>query len=243
MSAGLYKQLAEKAICDIWRRGKVPILVGGTGLYFSALYYGLFEGPPADPEKRLFYSRLSLQELLKRVEECDPLWLEQNRTHDRRRLTRVLEVWELTGKRMSELQSKNRRLDVEWRVLAPHWPRSILYERINHRVLGMLNAGLVEETQAIRNRWGNDAPALATLGYKQVGDYLDGKCDYATMVASIQQETRRYAKRQITWFRKNSAVEWVSPEEWPGVQEKLVRWALEQERGGEISYTEGSVWP
>ncbi|NPV39371.1 tRNA dimethylallyltransferase [Brevinematales bacterium NS] len=243
VSAGLYKQVAEIAIQDIWKRGKIPIVVGGTGLYFNALFYGLFEGPPANQEKRLFYQSLSLEELRQRVENTDPEWFSQNETKDRRRLVRVLEVFDLTGEKLSSLQKRNKRLDVTWHILAPDWPRETLYNRINERVLHMIAMGLIDETIHLRRQWGKDAYGLQSLGYKQVGEYLDGLYDRDTMIATIQQETRRYAKRQLTWFRKNRAIHWFSPESFSSLLRETIAWIEAQPREGTITYTEGSLWP
>ncbi|MCX7882613.1 MAG: tRNA (adenosine(37)-N6)-dimethylallyltransferase MiaA [Brevinematales bacterium] len=243
VSAGLYKQHAETAIKDIWKRGKVPIVVGGTGLYFNALYYGLFEGPPAHPERRAFYQSLSHEELLHRAKTIDPEWCLKNQTQDPRRLIRVLEVYDLTGQKLSTLHKRNKRLKVEWYILAPQWTREILYERINTRVLSMIEQGLVEETARLRAQWGKDAYALQSLGYKEAGLYLDGIYDKNTMIATIQQETRRYAKRQLTWFRKNKAILWFDPAITSSIIEHTKRWVLTHNREGEIDYEEGSPWP
>ncbi|MFN3659931.1 MAG: tRNA (adenosine(37)-N6)-dimethylallyltransferase MiaA, partial [Brevinematales bacterium] len=153
VSAGLYKQVAESAIQDIWQRGKIPIVVGGTGLYFNAIFYGLFEAPPANQEKRPLYQSLSLEELLKKVKDIDPEWFSQNQTKDHRRLIRVLEVFDITGEKLSSLQKRNKRLDVNWYILAPDWPREVLYSRINERVLHMIAMGLIDETIHLRYQW------------------------------------------------------------------------------------------
>ncbi|MFN4216918.1 MAG: tRNA (adenosine(37)-N6)-dimethylallyltransferase MiaA [Brevinematales bacterium] len=243
VSAGLYKEVAESAIQDIWQRGKIPIVVGGTGLYFNAIFYGLFEAPPANQEKRLFYQSLSLEELLKKVKDIDPEWFSQNQTKDQRRLIRVLEVFDITGEKLSSLQKRNKRLDVNWHILAPNWPREALYNRINERVLHMIKMGLIDETIHLRYQWGKDAYGLQSLGYKQVGEYLDGYYDKETMIAIIQQETRRYAKRQLTWFRKNRAIHWFAPETFSSLLRETISWIENQPREGTITYTRGPFWP
>ncbi len=243
VSAGLYKRMAEEVILDILRRGRIPVVVGGTGLYFNALYYGLFEGPAATPELREKYASLSLEKLLTRVAEIDPEWFAANETRDRRRLTRVLEVYDLTGEKLSTLQRKNKRLDVAWYIIAPQWPREVLYQRINQRTLAMVEKGLIEETTELCKKWGEDAPALQSLGYKQVLEYLHGQYDQQTMIATIQQETRRYAKRQLTWFRKNENIHWFQPSEEETVIQDVLDWLGVQDLSGEVGYVEGSPWP
>jgi len=243
VSAGLYKPLAEEHIIDIWNRKKIPIVVGGTGLYFNALCYGLFEGPPADPYKRALYHQMPLQELLALAERIDPEWYQKNQTRDRRRLVRLLEVYDLTGEKLSTLQQKNKRLDVDWYIAALNWPRETLYHRINTRVIRMIEAGLIEETIHLRKKWGREAVALQSLGYKQVGEYLDGIYDKDTMIATIQQETRRYAKRQLTWFRKIPSLRWFAPEESERIGDEIEAWIASHPHEGTLTWTEGSPWP
>nr|WP_271436478.1 tRNA (adenosine(37)-N6)-dimethylallyltransferase MiaA [Thermospira aquatica] len=243
VSAGLYKRMAEEAICDILRRGKIPIVVGGTGLYFNALYYGLFEGPVATPEQRKKYAFLSLEELLQRVAEVDPEWFASNETKDRRRLTRVLEVYDIAREKLSTLQKKNKRLDVTWYIVAPQWPREVLYQRIDRRAIHMVQEGLIEETEKLCKQWGKDAFALQSLGYKQVLEYLEGCYDKQTMIETIQRETRRYAKRQLTWFRKNKDIHWFYPSEEEKVTHNILSWLETQSFSEEVGFVEGTPWP
>ena len=212
--------LGRAAACcrEIASRGRQVLVVGGTPLYLKALLYGLFDGPPADADRR---SRLNAaaQEfgpaaLHARLAHVDPETAARLHPNDVRRVVRALEVWELTGRPMSRWQ-------VQWRaaegppptdlhppgtdrppVLWLNLPREELYARINARVERMVAEGFVNEVRTLRGLAGGlSREAAQALGYREVFDHLDGKATLDETVSRIQRRTRHFAKRQLTWFR------------------------------------------
>jgi tRNA dimethylallyltransferase len=194
---------------DITRRGKRALFVGGTPLYLKALLYGLFDGPPADPEVR---RRLTAEAdehggaaLHRRLAEHDPATAARLHPNDVRRMVRALEVWELTGRPISSFQEQWKDVPngATNRVLCLDVPRPELYARIDARVQEMIAAGLVEEVRRLRA-----APhplsreASQAVGYKELFDHLDGRATLEEAVMQIQTRSRQLAKRQLTWFRR-----------------------------------------
>jgi tRNA dimethylallyltransferase len=214
-SASVAWWLERAAACcgDIVARGLRPLIVGGTPLYLKALLCGLFEGPPADPAVRDRLAReaerdgrQALHDRLARVDAAAAARLHPN---DLRRVTRALEVWELTGRPISAWQTQwgagLPRRGAEEGVPRCLWldrPRAELYRRIDERVRRMIDEGLVEEVRALR-RLGRplSRAAAQALGYKEMFAYLDGRAGLAETVRLIQTRSRQFAKRQLTWFR------------------------------------------
>ncbi len=208
---------AADAVRDIEARGKVALIVGGTPLYLKALLRGLFAGPPRDPALR---TRLEAEEpaaLHARLADVDPATARRLHVNDVRRVVRALEVWELTGRSIGDWQTEWRReseiSNLRSRVFCIDRPRDELYLRIDRRVLAMLDAGWLDEARRLR-----DLPrppsreAAAALGYADLLHYLNGESDWPAVVRSIQQRSRNYAKRQLTWFRHLPEVEFVPAE-------------------------------
>lgn len=200
---------AERCACDIVARGKRILFVGGTALYLKALLYGLFDGPPAEPElrKRLIdeAEQSGPTVLHARLAHVDPVSAVRLHPNDVRRVVRALEVWETTGKPISEWQtqwSAERQPAASLRAVWLDLPREELYARIDRRVERMIAEGLVEEVRALR---GLPRPlsreATQALGYKEMFDYLDGRATLDETLRRIQTRTRNFAKRQLTWFR------------------------------------------
>ena len=211
---------ALEAMAGIHGRGAVPFVVGGTGLYIKALLDGLFPGPGRNPEVR---SRLEaeaardgLEALYRRLEAVDPAYALKVRARDRIRIVRALEVFETTGKPISEhfrgtesfvkgLRQVRVGLELE---------RPVLVRRIEERVDRMFAAGLVKEVEGLLARGvPPDAPAFKGLGYKQVLSFLRSEISLDEARDLVKRETRRFAKRQMTWFRKMSDIAWFSPED------------------------------
>ncbi|MDP3936579.1 MAG: tRNA (adenosine(37)-N6)-dimethylallyltransferase MiaA [Deltaproteobacteria bacterium] len=217
-SAGRYAELAAVAIEDITGRGKRPLLVGGSGLYLRALLEGLVTGASADPEvRRLIGERLTKEGLAAvraRLEDVDPASAARIHANDAYRIARALEVFELTGEPLSELQERQRRLppayDARWLGLTEDRP--VLYDRIEARCDRMIAAGFLEEVVRLREEgFGLDLRPLRSLGYRQMGDVVRGEQTLPEALDEMKKETRRYAKRQITWFRARPGISWLSP--------------------------------
>ena len=224
-----YQRLADTAITDIRNRGKRVLLVGGAGLYFRAVVDGLFEGPGADPilRKRLEgeAAQHGVDALHERLRACDPVSADRIHPNNIVRVVRALEVYELTGTPMSELQQ-------QWHPEKQRYPfiafcltmqRARLYRRIEQRVDVMLANGLIAEVEALLAAgYSRDTVALQSFGYRELIAYLDGECTYIEAVSQLKQNTRRFAKRQLTWFRKDTRLEWIDRESTPDIVPHLL---------------------
>ncbi len=212
-----YVEAAAAAISDIAARGNMPILVGGTGMYIEKLLYGLFEGPGRDEAFRRdinavadAHGNLALHERLRQV---DPPTAERLHPNDRVRIIRALEVFHLTGAPISTFQQEAmtpERQQYQTCFLVIAAERDELYSRINARVEGMVAGGLVEEVQALyRQGFDRELAPMKSLGYKEIGEFLVGAYDLPSVIELIQRNTRHYAKRQLTWFRKYADAHWI----------------------------------
>lgn len=239
-SAAQFRQDALRVIEQILARGKVPLLTGGTMLYFRALEYGLSSLPSADPEIR---SRLEEEArvsgwpaLHARLALVDPAAARRIHANDPQRIQRALEVFELTGKTLTHLQRRDRRELfpyplAKW-VIAPQ-DRSWLHARIETRFRQMLAQGFIDEVVRLRERGdlSPDMPSMRALGYRQVWGYLDGHYDYHTMIERGIAATRQFAKRQLTWLRSEAGAEWFASEDGGHIDQLTARaralWAWE----------------
>ncbi len=214
-SAGQFAEDASAVIGDILRRGKTPIVVGGAGLYIRALFDGFSPMPkiPAEIRVRLQEEgRESLPELYKRLCEVDPEWAAKIQATDTQRILRGLEVYEVSGKPLSEHQRVPPTPPIRHTAsyFGLYWEREALYDRINARACLMFENGLIEEAASLRNRgYSPDINALNAFGYREIFQYLDGKTTLDRALADLQQGTRRYAKRQMTFFRRDERIQWV----------------------------------
>ena len=205
-SAARYAADADRAIADIQARGRRVLIVGGTGLYLRALRFGLFAAPPRDDElrRRLYDEEAARPGALQlRLRAVDPAAAARIAAADRVRLVRALEVHALTGVPLSEHHAQHRpeaRHPVEVMLLDP--PRDQHDSRIAARVDVMLAGGLVDETRRIRARFGAALPGLSSVGYAEVSALLDGALAASELPSTIVRSTRRYARRQRTWFKK-----------------------------------------
>lgn len=224
-----YQSLADTAISDIQNRGKRVMLVGGAGLYFRAVVDGLFEGPDADIGFRERLEQEAAQHgvdvLHERLRACDPASAERIHPNNVVRVIRALEVYELTGIPMSEHQQQwdqgNRRYPFIAFCLT--MPRALLYRRIEQRVDIMLANGLIAEVESLLAAgYARDTAALQSFGYKELIAYLDGECTYLEAVEQLKQNTRRFAKRQLTWFRKDDRIEWIDRNSTPDIVTHLL---------------------
>ncbi|RMG05924.1 MAG: tRNA (adenosine(37)-N6)-dimethylallyltransferase MiaA [Nitrospirae bacterium] len=211
-SAGEYLERVKRIIDALHDRDKVPLIVGGTGLYVKALTRGIFEAPSADRKLRrrlLDEERKKKGVLYRRLLDLDPERASQLEAGDLRRIVRALEVIILTGKRMSEMIVEDTRpFEAEFIKIGLTRKRSELYEIINSRVEEMFKKGLVEEVRRLLEKSPSETP-LQAIGYKETIAYLNGEMEYSELVEEVKKATRRYAKRQFTWFRKEEGIRWV----------------------------------
>ena len=203
-SAGKFAEDAKIAIQDILSRDKTPIVAGGTGLYFRVLleHYDL---PKVETnyELRAKLEKRTREALLEELEKVDKITYERVKDANFRRIVRAMELITLLEKPLSEVQiQKEPEYDVEW--IMPEIPsREWLYDRINKRVDVMYKMGIVEETKALIKKHGRISNIIDTIGYKEILTYLDGEATLEEALDKLRQHTRNYAKRQLTWFRKN----------------------------------------
>jgi tRNA dimethylallyltransferase len=211
-SAADFRNDALREMKDILGKGRIPLLVGGTMLYFKALREGLAAMPSADPDVRAKILELAQSEgwgaVHKRLQEVDPIAAQRIHPNDPQRLQRALEVYEVSGRTMSDLHAEKpagdaQDLPCKLTFLAMLPERAALHEVIAQRFHAMLAQGLVDEVSSLRVRGDltADMPALRSVGYRQVWEYLDEKYDYTTMVEKGIAATRQLAKRQYTWLR------------------------------------------
>ena len=190
---------------------------GGTGLYIDSLIYEI-EYPTIefDEEYRKLLEQQveteGLENLYERAKEIDPQAVEKISENDKKRILRILEIYHATGKNKTEqeIESRKKEIEYDYKVYALNWDREILYQRINQRVDIMIQRGLIQEVEKILQKYKEFPTAMQGLGYKEVVQYLQGKLTKEEMIEKIKLETRRYAKRQMTWFRKNKQTIWLN---------------------------------
>ncbi len=217
-SVSRFRALAFNAAWDIHSRGKTPVVVGGTGLYINALTYPLaFSGAPPNVAFRDKINEIERKEkgaAHRLLAEKDPETAKRLHPNDVKRVVRALEIIEATGKELSASSPGFTARDDEALPFAPvmaalSMPRELLYERIDARVDAMFKAGLVEEVKTLlTNGCEATLPAMQGLGYKETAAYLQGQCSLADAIETIKRETRRFAKRQLTWFRREERIRW-----------------------------------
>ena len=219
-SVAEYKKDAEKSIEEILSKGKTPIIVGGTGLYVDSLIYGIeYPEIELDEEYRKQLEKeieeKGLESLYNKAKEIDSKAMEKISPNDKKRIMRVVEIYKATGKTKTEqeIESRTHEVKYDYKVFAIKMDREKLYERINKRVDLMVKKGLIEEVQNILKKYDKFPTAMQGLGYKEVVEYLDGKTTKEEMIDKIKMQTRRYAKRQITWFKKNKQTVWIENNE------------------------------
>lgn len=222
-SAARYQELAAEAIEDIWGRGRLPIVVGGTGLYVDALIYGfLFPEEGRNPEVRADLEREAEEHgvgaLYARLGEVDPVAVSRIHPNDLRRIVRALEVHTVTGEPISRLQGRHQgRPRYRARLFGIAVERQALAARIDCRVRSMVEQGLLKEVRALYAAgYGPELTSMQAIGYKEFGGYIRGEASLGQALEALKTGTRRYAKRQITWFKRNPDVEWVRAGEHAG---------------------------
>lgn len=214
-----YKRDAKQAIREIVQKGKTPIVIGGTGLYIDSLIYEI-EYPEIEIDlsyrKHLeeLVEKQGLLSLYEKAKQIDEKAMEKISKNDKKRILRVLEIYHQTGKTKTELDEQSKKEpEFDYKMFAINMDRELLYSRINKRVDIMLEKGLIQEVQEIYNKYKEFPTAMQALGYKEVVEYLEQKITKDEMIEKIKMESRRYAKRQLTWFRKNKKTIWLNGEE------------------------------
>ena len=225
-SAADYVRLANEKIGEVLGRGKLPVIVGGTGLYVDSLLNNVkFSEGGSDEayrEELAAYAREYGNEALHtKLAELDPEAASSIHPNNLVRVIRALEVCKITGRRFSELKAESRLEESPYDSLMiglNYEDRAVLYRRIDQRVLIMAENGLAEEARALWKAGGMRTSANA-IGYKELIDHFEGRASFEDCIAKIQQETRRYAKRQLTWFRKNDRIQWLFLDEFAKMNE------------------------
>lgn len=222
--AARYLEAATPVVATLHERNKIPLVTGGTGLYMKVLTRGICPGAPCDRKVREQLENearsrglLQLHEELSRV---DPFLGAKIHPHDRQRILRALEVYRISGTPLSWWQSQHRFEKCRYRAIKIflYRDREELYARINQRVLIMMEQGFLEEVRKLLDMgYGPDLKSMQSLGYKQLTEHLRGECSLETAIYRVQRETRRYAKRQMTWFRGDPEFRWVHAEDQRGV--------------------------
>lgn len=218
-NAALFRQKALESLQEIWSREKRAVVCGGTGLYIKTMLHGLFVGPSKDAEirKRLEQEaeEKGLPCLYERLREVDPDTLLSVHPNDRQRIIRALEVFELTGKKMSQWQKEHgfKESPFETLTIGLDREREELYGLINRRCAEMVASGLVEEVRGLMEKgYSLDLHPMQSVGYRHMGLYLSGAMSLGEAVSLMQRDTRHLAKRQLTWFRADKEIRWFHPE-------------------------------
>ncbi len=233
LTAARFGEMAREVIFEIASRGRLPLVTAGSGLYLRAILGWIFPGPEANWEVRERLRREAEAKggvyLHERLRAIDPQAASGISPQDERRLIRALEVHELTGRPISELQSDHAGTPPPFAhplLLGIRWRRSTLYSRIDARAEAMVKGGLIEEVNRLRARgFASDVLAMQALGYAQVGAYVDGGMTLQEALDTLQRQTRRFAKHQMTWFRGMGEVEWfdVPPQGLEALRGQLLR--------------------
>lgn len=235
----LFQKMAQAAMKDIYKKGKIPIIVGGTGFYIQAILYNVdFTDSEDNHELREKYERIAnekgstyLHELLRKVDEQSAEAIHKNNV---KRVVRALEYYELTGRKISEHNEAERekKSPYDFSYLVLNDRRERLYERIEKRVDMMIEEGLVEEVEKLLKKGvSRESTAMQALGYKEIYGYLKGEYDLDRAVYLIKRDTRHFAKRQITWFKRERDVTWIPKDAFGYDTQKMLAYILEKING------------
>ena len=227
-NAAIYRSRALPVISDVVSRGKTCFVTGGTGLYIKSLAKGLFHCPPTNMELRTALRRecesKGAQALHERLKHLDPESAGKIHPNDKARIIRNLEIADLTGRRPSDLIKEHGFSDTPLNTLTIclDVERQELYKRIDKRSVAMVDEGLAKETEHLLNKgYASDLKPMQSIGYRHMVNYLQGKWSLEEALHIIQRDTRRYAKRQLTWFKGDSDNVWIAPEEMERIQAKI----------------------
>lgn len=218
-TAADFKEKTEQFIKDIHARGKLPIIVGGSGLYIQSVLYGYeFSSEIRDEalterlEQEL--EKYGAEALHARLKDIDPIQAEKIHPNNHRRLIRALEAYESSGKRISDSSADSLKANPDTLpiIIGLEMDRQLLYERINKRVDQMIDAGLIEEVKHLLDQGFEDAKSMRAIGYKEIVPYIKGEISFEEAVELLKRNSRRFAKRQYTWFRNKMDVQWYEAE-------------------------------
>lgn len=225
-NAGEYGRQVDSLLKILFADHDVIFLVGGAGFYFQAVWNGFDDIPQIGGEIRdqlnAEFKENGLEHLLQELREVDPETYEQIDQKNPVRLIRALEVWRGTGLPISFYRGQKQAKKNPWTniKIGLQWERQLLYRRIEARVEAMLAVGWLEETQNIAAEYGFECKGLQSLGYRELTGFMNREMDWETTVALIQQNTRRYAKRQTSWFKRDAEIEWFTPDQ----AEEILPW-------------------
>lgn len=229
-----FQEMAKAAMKEIYERGKVPILVGGTGFYIQAVVKDIdFTETETDTSYRdeleVFAKEHGAEALHEKLKDVDPAAAGEIHANNVKRTIRALEFFHQTGTRISEHNQEQKEKETPYRTsyFVLNDERSRLYERIDKRVDQMLEAGLLDEVKMLKARgYTKDMVSMQGLGYKEILDYLDGNCSLEEAVYILKRDTRHFAKRQLTWFRREKDVIWVNKNEFDYDDDKILEYML-----------------
>ncbi len=213
-SVAEFQTIVRKLITDIHKRGKLPMIVGGTGLYIQSVIYDYqFTDEASDPKYRALLEQQleenGVEPLFQELKQIDPKSAERIHPNNSRRVIRALEICKTTGKTMTEyMEEQQQELIYEVALVGLTMERESLYDRINKRVDVMVESGLLDEVSFFFQQGLRDCQSIQAIGYKEIYSYLEGKVSLEEAINQLKQNTRRYAKRQLTWFRNKMDVQW-----------------------------------
>lgn len=233
-----FQQMAKQAMEEIYAKGKIPIIVGGTGFYIQALLYDIdFTDNDEDSAYRIELERLALEKGAEHLHDMlravDPSSADTIHANNVKRVIRALEFYQKTGRKISEHNEQERAKEApyDFCYFVLNDDRANLYERINLRIDQMLEEGLVEEVQSLKNKgYTRDMVSMQGLGYKEILDYLNGDCTLEEAIYILKRDTRHFAKRQLTWFRRERDVIWIDKPSFAYDEEKILEAMLQNIR-------------
>ncbi len=226
--AASYAKMARKLILRRFVPGMIPFVVGGTGLYIRVLAHGLFKGKTSDPvirkELKNLAKRHGTQHLYDQLRGADSISAQKIHPNDTYRIIRALEVHRITGKSISEYHQQHGFSEHRFDTLkiGLNMERNLLYDRINRRVDEMISAGLAEEVQKLLNKgYSENLKSMRSIGYRHMMDYIKGRLSHEEAVRILKRDTRRYAKRQFTWFRADPEIVWFRPDQLEDISQHI----------------------
>lgn len=213
-NASMFEIEALKIITELHSQNKIPIIAGGSGLYVKALIDGIFDSIDSDEDYRIelleLKNKFGNEYLYKELKKIDPVSAEKMLPQNWKRVIRALEVYKISGEPIWKLQSSHQReVNVNFIQYGLNWEREILYKNIETRVDKMIEDGLIDEVSNLINKYDKSLNSLNTVGYKEIIEFLENKISKERAVELIKRNTRRYAKRQLTWFRKDERIKWI----------------------------------